>query len=110
VAVILCFLATIIYFSFPELVITVFYGSAYLDVSHYLVYSAIALSFLSLSNIVLLYGLSTNSLKKPGYLLIFLAIELILLISFRQSILSYILAFMVSNIVMFIGTLFFVKK
>jgi len=106
----LCFIVVMIYYIFPELVIKLLYGNQYIGVKDYLVYSGLALSFLSLSNLVLIYGLSINKLKKSYYLGIFLLLEIILLSLFHKTILEYILAFMVSNIIMFIGSLFLVRK
>jgi len=106
----LCSIAILIYGLFPKLVISILYGRQYIEMSSYLVYSAIALSFLSLSNLVLIYGLSTKGLRSPWFLPIFLVTEIILLYSFNNNIQEYILAFMVSNIIMFIGSLFFLKR
>lgn len=100
----------IAYFLFPELIVSISYGSQYLDVAPLIVYSGIALSFLSLSNLLLVYGLSTNKLKKSYYLFIFLIVEIVLFSLFHDTLLEYILAFMASNIIMFIGSFFFIKK
>lgn len=105
----LCILACIVFGLFPELIIGILYGKQYLEMAPYLIYSAIALSFLSLTNLNLIYGLSTNKIQKSGFLFIFLIIEIVLLFLFHNSIKEYVLAFMVSNIVMFIGSLFFLK-
>src|SRR3989344_1970097 len=107
---VICLISIIVYALFPELIINILYGDKYVDMAPYLVYSAIALSFLSLSNLILIYGLSTDKLRNFYYLLIFLAVELILLFMFHRSIYEYILAFMVSNIIMFIGSFFFLKR
>ncbi|MEK6875320.1 MAG: oligosaccharide flippase family protein [Nanoarchaeota archaeon] len=103
---ILCLIGIAIYYLFPEEIVWLLYGEKYLEISHLLVYSAISLSFLSLSNIILLYSLSINRIKK-GYLLIgFIIIEIVLLFALDSSIERYIMGFMISNIVMFIGSLF----
>jgi len=106
----ICLIAIFIYGFFPKLIIGILYGKDYLDMAPYLVYSAIALSFLSLSNLILMYGLSTKGLKYILFLPLFLAIEIILLYFFRGNIQNYIIAFMVSNIIMFIGSFFFLKR
>jgi len=105
----LCVFAVLIYSFFPELIINLLYGNQYIEMAPYLIYSGIAFSFLSLSNLVLIYGLSTDRLRNAYYLLTFLVIEITLLFLFHNSILEYILAFMVSNIIMFIGALFSIK-
>jgi len=106
---VLCLLSILAYAIIPKLIIQILYGSDYIDMSKYLVYSAIALSFLSLSNLVLTYGLSTNKIKKAYYLFFFLILDLVLLSLFHSTILQYLMAFIVSNIIMFIGSFFFIK-
>jgi O-antigen/teichoic acid export membrane protein len=94
----------------PQWVINLLYGSQYLEMAPFLIYSGISLSFLAFANLVLIYKLSQNKLKKSYYLFVFLAIDIFLLYMFHSNILEYTLAFMVSNIIMFIGSLFFLKK
>jgi O-antigen/teichoic acid export membrane protein len=94
----------------PELIIRILYGPQYIDMASFLIYPAIALSFLSLSNLNLMYGLSTKGIKNQYYLFVFLIIGILLLSLFHNTILEYMLAFMVSNIIMFIGSFFFLKK
>jgi O-antigen/teichoic acid export membrane protein len=106
----ICMGAVLVFAIIPKFIIWILYGSQYVDMAQYLVYSGIAFSFLALSNLILIYGLSTNKLKKSGFLFVFLFIEITLLYLFHSSIFEYILAFMFSNIVMFIGSLFLVKK
>ena len=106
----LCILAIGIYAFLPKLVIEILYGIQYVDMTPYLVYSGLALSFLSLSHLILMYKLSINKLKNSYYLFIFLIIEIVLLYLFHNNILEYILAFMVSNIIMFIGSLSILKR
>ena len=110
VVVTLCAIGVMLYALFPKLIIFILFGSLYTDVSNLLVYAGIALSFLALTNVVLLYCLSINGLKKSYYLFIFLIIEVVLLSLFHNGLFEYILAFMASTIIMFIGTLFFLRK
>jgi len=106
----ICISAVLAFAIIPKFIILILYGSQYIDMAGFLVYSAIAFSFLALSNLMLIYGLSTNKLRKSGFLFVFLLIEITLLSLFHENIFEYILAFMFSNIVMFIGSLFLVKK
>ncbi len=106
----MCVGAVLAFAILPKFIILILYGSQYIDMAQYLVYSGIAFSFLALSNLILIYGLSTNKLKKSGFLFVFLLIEITLLSLFHENVFEYILAFMFSNIVMFIGSLFLVKK
>jgi O-antigen/teichoic acid export membrane protein len=100
----------LVYLLVPELVVSIFYGPQYLEIADYLVYSGIAMGLLSLSNLNFVYGLSTNRLKKSYLLFIFIIIEIVILSLFHSTIQEYILAFMVSNAIMFIGSLFFIRK
>ena len=106
----ICVIIVAIYGFFPKLIIMVLYGSQYTDMYPYLVFSGIAFSFLSLTNLIYIYGLSTNRIKNTPFLFIFLAIEIILFYLFHANILEYITGFMVSNIIMFIGSFFFIEK
>ena len=105
----LCVAATLIFMLFPKLVIFILFGNQYIEMAPYLGYSGLAFSFLSLSNLIIVYGLSVNRIKNSYYLFIFLLIDMMLLFMFHSSIKEYIMAFMVSNIIMFIGTLFLVR-
>ena len=104
-----CGISILAYFFLPTLIIKILYGSAYIEIAPYLVFSGITFTFLSLTNLILIYKLSTEKLKKSHLLFAFLIIEVVLLAFFHSSILEYIIALMVSNIIMFIGSLFFIK-
>ena len=104
-----CFIVALFYYLLPELIIKILYGAQYLEMAPYLVYSGIAFSLLSLSNLVLVYGLSTNNLRYSKFLVIFLVIEIVLLSFFHSNVLEYTLAFMFSNTIMFIFSFLFVK-
>lgn len=106
----LCLIGILFYLLIPKFIIQVFYGKEYIGIAPYLVYSGIALSFLSLTNLVLIYALSIDKLRFYGGLLGLLAIEVTLLFSFHNSLQEYILAFMFSNILIFICSFFFIKS
>lgn len=106
----LCFIAVICYWIIPKLIISLLYGRQYIGMAPYLVFSGLAFSFLSLSNLILIYGLSINKLKNSFFLFIFLIIEVVLFLFFHDGIMEYIVALMFSNIVMFIGVFLFIKK
>jgi len=97
---ILCLVAVFAYLIIPELIIWILYGNQYTSVAN----------FLSLSNVIIVYALSINKITNYFYLPIFFIIQITLLFIFHNTLFEYILAFMVSTIIMFIGTLFFLKK
>jgi O-antigen/teichoic acid export membrane protein len=107
---VLCLLAILLYGLFPELIIKILYGTQYLDMAPYLVYSAIIFSLLSFSNLTLTYCLSINAIKKAHYLIAFLIIEIGLFSLFHSNLLEYIFGFIVSSIIIFIGSLFILFK
>ncbi|MCK5608576.1 oligosaccharide flippase family protein [Candidatus Pacearchaeota archaeon] len=106
----LCTAAVGIYAFAPELIIKILYGPDYLGVSNLLIYSALSLSFLSLANLILIYGLSTNKLRFPPGLFVFIIIEITLLFLFHDNLQEYLFALMLSNAIMFIGSIFFLKR
>jgi len=105
----ICIFTISIFAFFPKVVIGILYGSRYVHMFPYLVYSGISLSILALSNLVLVYGLSINRVKKSGYLFIFLIIEIILLFLYHHTMMEYLMALIASNTIIFIGSLFLVK-
>lgn len=110
IVLVLSSIAVLVYLIFPEIIINMLYGSAYLEFSNYLFYLGIAFGFLSLTNLIFIYGLSINCMKKSPYLFVFIVIQIILFYLFHKTFLQYILAFMVSNAIMFIGAFFMLIK
>lgn len=110
IVLLLCLISVLIYYLMPNFLISILYGEKYLEISSLLVYSSIALSLLSLTNLIITYNLSINSIKRSEILFIFLIIEIILLFIFNKTILEYILAFMASTLIIFIGTVFLMFK
>ncbi len=105
----LCGITLIFFLLFPELIIGFLFGYKYIEVAGYLIYVGVALTFLSLTNLVVIYGLSIDRFKKWYFLLFFVLIEIILFLFFHKTILEFSLAFMFSNIIMFIGSLILIK-
>ncbi|MEK6881372.1 MAG: oligosaccharide flippase family protein [Nanoarchaeota archaeon] len=107
---VLCLIALAFFYLFPELIIKITFGSQYTDIAPLLFYEGIALTFLSLSSLILLYGLSINRIKNPYWLFLFLIIEIALLSIFNSNLKNYIIALAFSNIVMFIGSIFLIRR
>jgi O-antigen/teichoic acid export membrane protein len=95
---------------FPKLIIGILFGSKYLDVARYLIYTGIALTFLSFTNLVVIYGLSIDRFKKYYYLFIFVILEIILLTLYHKNLSEFSIAFMFSNIIMFLGSVILIRK
>jgi O-antigen/teichoic acid export membrane protein len=103
-------IALIIYLFFPKLIIRILFGSQYLEASNILFFIGLALTLLSFSNVILLYKLSTNKIKKPYILLIFVFIEIIGFIVFHSSLLEFSISFLISNAIFFIFLLILNKR
>tara|TARA_Y100000310_G_scaffold57557_1_gene52822 strand:- start:972 stop:2201 length:1230 start_codon:yes stop_codon:yes gene_type:complete len=101
----LCF-----YGLFPELIISVLFGSEYLAISDFVFLIGIAFTFISLSNIVLLYGVAVDKKIKLWQLIIFLVLQLSLLISMGDNLQNYSIAMIVTGIAMFFGSLIIVNS
>ena len=102
----MCSIIIFIYWIAPEVIINILYGGVYVLIAPQLVYSGIAFSVLSLTNVLLIYNLSKNKMKGCSFLFVFVLTEIILLSIFNSNIKEYVLALMFSNIIMFIGSLF----
>jgi len=103
-------IALIFYAFFPELIINILYGAKYISISPYLIILGISFSFLSLTNLILTYRLSIGALGKLHVLFVSILLEVLLLTLFHKNILEYSLAFMCSNIIIFIFSSLFTKK
>lgn len=104
--------ALVFYLLLPGLIVFLTYGNQYSDsgVADLLVYSGIALTFLAFSNITLMYGLSLNRITKPYWLFLFVIVQALLLFTLHSSLREYLIAVIISNITMFIGSIFIVKR
>ena len=100
----------IIYFFFSKFIIQIFFGAQYTSFSNLLFLTGIAYTILSFTNIILLYGLTTNKINKNSYLLfIVILLQIGLFYLMHQSLLAYCIALIVSNIIFFIYSLFLIR-
>ena len=100
----------LIYLVFPKLVISVLFGSIYSSSSSILLVVALAFTCLSFSNLILLYALSVNKIKRAYSLGIFIIIEILLLVFFNSSLMQFSLAFLASNFLMLLYSIFLLRK
>lgn len=106
----ICVICLFVFYFFPDLLINILYGKDYLAFSSLLFYMGISIVFLSISNLILLYGLSTSRIKNYLALILLPISEILILYLFNSTIEKYVLAFMFFNIIMFISiVLFFIK-
>ena len=95
----------ILYFFFPELIVFLLsLGSReYLPAAGVLFTLGLAYSFLSMSNIIVLHGLSINKIRNSSwFLLVFVAIEVVLLSLFHETLAAYSLSLLLASALMFI--------
>jgi O-antigen/teichoic acid export membrane protein len=109
---VICLIAIISLLVFPKLIISILFGKAYLSVYSIMLYIGVAYSFLSLTNTLILYKLSVSKFRIRHALLLtlFLIIEIIAFIFFKNSLISFAFAFMVSTIITFFGSLLLIKN
>jgi O-antigen/teichoic acid export membrane protein len=109
---IICLFAILIIGLFPKLIIQILFGSQYLGVSNYLVYLAIGFSFLCMSNLFLIYGLSKNKIKltESFVMIFFILSEIVLLSIFNKTLIQFITIFIILNVAMFLWSLIIVRK
>jgi len=105
--------ALMLYFFWPrEIIQIISLGSdQYLPSANILFILGVAYSFLSLCNIVLLYGISRNRLGKRSYtLLIFAGLQLVVLFIFNNNTVEYSLALMFSNLLILLYSVWITRK
>ena len=106
----LCFAALIAFLIFPELIIKILFGSKYIDMAGILIFTGLAFSFLSITNLIVLHKISKGRLKNPGFMLIFVLAEIIGLALFSQNIERFSIALCFANLFMLIGSFFIRNK
>jgi hypothetical protein len=106
----LCLIAILTYLLIPELVISILFGSKYVQVSNILVYIGVAYSLLSISNLIILHKLAHEKIKLPIFMLTFIILQILLLSLFRANLKSFSIALLISDLMMLGGCFFLNKK
>jgi O-antigen/teichoic acid export membrane protein len=108
----ICLFSLLLFQIFPELIIKILFGGEYSSMHGLLFYTGISFSIISFLNIFVLYIISENRISKKHLwgLFFFLLLQMIILWFYHSNIKEFVLAFMYSNIITFIGTLFVSKK
>lgn len=109
---ILCVIAVFALLLFPKLIIGILFGQNYVDVYYIMVFIGLAFSFLSLTNMFILYKLSVEEFRIRHTIILFvlLAIQVIGFIIFSRNIYQFSLAFMISTIITFLGSIIFIRR
>ncbi|MFH1289903.1 MAG: oligosaccharide flippase family protein [Nanoarchaeota archaeon] len=102
--------SSIFLYYFPEFIIKIFAGQFISASSSVLFYIGLAMGLISIANLVLLYKLSIGKVKGYPYLFVLLAIEIISMVYFSDTLLSFSIAFVVASLVFLIGSIFLLRK
>lgn len=92
-----------LYFLFPEQIINVLYGKDYIAVSGLLIYPALSMAILSLTNIFVLFNLCINKPKRNYLTVFFVLLQIILLSLFHSSLLQFSIMLLISNMLLLMG-------
>ena len=108
----ICGIPLMIFYLFPEFVVSILFGEIYSSASNILLYVGVAFSFLSLLNILLLEKISTEKfrIKELSLMFLFLIVQVGVFFIYHNSIEQFSIAFMFSTIITFIGMLIFSEK
>ena len=108
VIALLCTGATLVIIGFQDILISVIFSSEYFGIKNILLNLCLAFSFISLSNLILVYGISTNKKVKAWHLLVFCIMQLELLYVFSYSLVAFSLAMLLTSIILFLSSLLIV--
>ncbi len=101
--------ALFLYYFIPRSIITILFGRQYIAFARLLLYPAVAMSLLSVTNIFVLYNLSTGKEKNSYIMVFFVILQIVLLSLFHSTLLQFtkmlILANVISSLTMLILTL-----
>lgn len=101
------------YLLFPQQVVRLISlgSSEYLSASNILFIVGLAYSFVAFANVIIMYGLSINKIKRLSFsLLFFVLLQVILLSIFNSSLFEFSIALLSVAIIMFLYSLWLVKK
>ncbi len=104
------FAALLVFYFFPNFIVTIFSGRYIPDSANILFYLAIGTSLLSMTSLILLYRLSTQRIKNHLAFMIFPVIELFLLYIFSHNLVEFSLAFVVANAIFLWGSILFLDR
>ena len=97
--------ALTLFYLFPELIIKIFSGKEIEKSAEILFYLGIAISLMSLSNLIILYKLSLGKIKGYPYLFIFIILEIFLLSFFSKDLVQFSIAFITASAIFFWGSI-----
>ena len=97
-----------IFYLFSEEIVRLFSNKEIVESAKILVYLGISFSLIAVSNIILLYQLSIGKIKRYKVLIICNLIEVLLLVSSGNSLERFSISFVISSIILLVGSILFV--
>lgn len=102
--------ALVVLYFFSGIMIILFAGQAIPEASGILIFVAIAVTFISLANLILLYKISIGNTRRYTLLFVFVAIEVALLSHFSNNLFEYAIAFIASSAAFLWGSVVLLEK
>jgi len=104
--IMICVIAALcIFYFFPELLVRIFTGRYILEASGILFFMAIAMSLLSLTNLILLYKLSLGKIKNYWIFIAFPLVEILFLYVFSHNLIEFSIALIFSSAIFLLGAI-----
>jgi stage V sporulation protein B len=103
-------IALLIFYFFPELILNIFSGKSLPEAISILFYLGIAVSLISLTNLILLYKLSLGKIKGYMYLFVFIGIEILLLSYFSKDLVQFSLALVTASTAFLWGSIILMNE
>lgn len=101
----------LVYLLFPKQAISILFGPAYSDVYSLLFIVALSYTFVSVANIIILYKLSLNKIRKSSFaLLIFALLQIMLLSIFNASLMQFSLALLISDLFLLVYSIIIIRN
>jgi len=97
--------ALLVYFLIPKSIIMILYGQKFVSMASLLIYPSIAMAFLSLTNLLILYNLCVNRARRNYLVIFFVLLQVVLLSVFHSSLLQFASMLIVCNALLFLTML-----
>ncbi len=106
----LIFIALFVVYFFPGILIRIFSGRFIPEIESILIYPAIAISLISLTNLNILHKLSLGKTKGAYYLIFFVLIDILLLSYFSADLVQFSFAFIAASAAFLWGSIVLLDK
>jgi O-antigen/teichoic acid export membrane protein len=104
--ILICAAILVVFAIAPELIVNILFGGKYLAAGSIILYTGIAFSILTLTNLVVYHKLSHGKVTNPYYMFVFVLLEILILWLFSQTLVSFALGLCLANLMALAGSLF----